>query len=63
MTESGQSDEGRNPWKGQAFEIEASDDLTAWSSLGMHTKETGTLEVSDPDAGPRAYRYYRAKQK
>ena len=50
-------------WKGQTFELEASNDLAAWISLGTHTNETGTLEVTDPDAGSNAHRYYRAKGK
>lgn len=48
-------------WKGQAFEVEASSNLESWTSLGTRRNETGTLEVTDADAGQYAYRYYRAK--
>ena len=47
-------------WKGQKFEAEVSNDLGAWTSLGVFTNETGTLEFTDPDAGQQAYRFYRA---
>jgi enediyne biosynthesis protein E4 len=47
-------------WKGQKFEAEASNDLVTWTSLGLFTNETGTLEFTDPDAGQQAWRFYRA---
>ena len=50
-------------WKGQKFETEVSNDLATWTSLGVVTNETGTLEVTDPGAVERAYRFYRAVQR
>lgn len=47
-------------WKGQKAEVYLSDDLSAWSSLGVFTNQTGTLEVTDPDARQKPYRFYRA---
>jgi len=37
-----------------------SDDLSAWTSLGVFTNETDTLEVTDREAGQKPYRFYRA---
>ena len=47
-------------WKGQKAEAYVSDDLSAWTSLGVFTNETGTLEVTDPEAAQHPYRFYRA---
>lgn len=47
-------------WKGRAFEVEVSKGLVAWTSLGTTTNETGTLEVTDPDAAGQTHRCYRA---
>jgi len=43
--------------KGQKFEVEVSNDLLTWTSLGLATNEAGTLEVADPDAGNHPYRF------
>ncbi|MHC1765871.1 MAG: FG-GAP repeat domain-containing protein [Verrucomicrobiia bacterium] len=48
-------------WKGQKFEAEVSNDLLTWTSLGVMTNETQTLEVTDGDAASHPYRFYRAK--
>jgi len=47
-------------WKGQKSEAQVSNDLSAWTSLGVFTNETGRLEFTDPDAGQQAWRFYRA---
>lgn len=47
-------------WKGMKYEVEVSNDLTAWTSLGVFTNETGRLEVTDADAAQHPYRFYRA---
>jgi len=46
-------------WKGQAFTIKASADLTAWNSIATVTNLTGTVEFADPEAGLSAQRFYR----
>jgi hypothetical protein len=46
-------------WKGQAFTIKASADLTAWNSIATVTNLTGTVEFTDPEAGLLAQRFYR----
>lgn len=47
-------------WKGMKYEVEVSNDLAAWMSLGVFTNETGRLEVIDADAAQHPYRFYRA---
>jgi hypothetical protein len=42
------------------YEVEVSNDLTAWNSLGVFTNETGRLEVTDAGAAGQPYRFYRA---
>jgi hypothetical protein len=46
-------------WKGQAFTIKASADLTAWNSIATVTNLTGTVEFTDPEAGLSEQRFYR----
>ena len=50
-------------WKGQAFTIEASADLTAWKPIAAVTNLTGTVEFVDPDAALSARRFYRVIQR
>jgi len=52
---------GIHCWKRQKFETEASNDLLTWTYLGVAMNETGTLEVTDPDATNQPHRFYRAK--
>jgi hypothetical protein len=42
------------------FELEVSNDLRAWTSLGTATNETGTLEFTDAEAVQNSQRFYRA---
>jgi hypothetical protein len=37
-----------------------SNNLLAWTSLGVFTNATGTIEFTDPDADQHAFRFYRA---
>ena len=46
-------------WKGQAFTIKASADLTVWNAIATVTNLTGTVEFTDPDAGLSEQRFYR----
>lgn len=47
-------------WEGMRFELEVSNDLRTWASLGTATNETGTLEFTDAAAGEQPHRFYRA---
>ncbi|MCL4181232.1 MAG: hypothetical protein KJ072_26245 [Verrucomicrobia bacterium] len=46
-------------WINQAFDIEASTDLTGWSNVATVTNLTGTLVFEDAEADEYASRYYR----
>jgi len=46
-------------WKGQAFTIMASADLTTWNAIATVTNLTGTVEFTDPDAAGQTQRFYR----
>ena len=46
-------------WKGFAYDIEASNDLKAWTRLTTLTNETGTLSFADPLAATLSSRFYR----
>jgi len=50
-------------WKGMAFSVEASPDLSNWSPLGTVTNETGTLTFSDPAPATVPQKYYRVMAK
>jgi hypothetical protein len=50
-------------WKGMAFTVEASPDLTNWSPLGTVTNETGTLTFNDPAPATLPQQFYRVKSK
>jgi hypothetical protein len=50
-------------WKGMAFTVEASPDLTNWSPLGAVTNETGVLTFSDPASATLLQQFYRVKSK
>lgn len=47
-------------WKGFVYDIEASNDLKAWTRLTTLTNETGTLSFADPLAVGEPRRFYRA---
>jgi hypothetical protein len=47
-------------WQGMKFELQVSNDLRTWSSLGVATNESGALEFTDPEAGQQTQRFYRA---
>jgi hypothetical protein len=46
-------------WKGQVFGVEASPDLSVWSSLGSVTNTSGLIQFSDQEAPSFAARFYR----
>jgi hypothetical protein len=46
-------------WINQAFDVEASTDLTGWSNVATVTNLTGTLVFEDAEADEYASRYYR----
>ena len=46
-------------WINQAFDVEASTDLTGWSNVATVTNLTGTLVFEDVEAGQHESRYYR----
>ncbi|NLH75278.1 MAG: hypothetical protein GX456_19710 [Verrucomicrobia bacterium] len=46
-------------WKGQAFDVQVSPDLSAWSTVATVTNTTGALVYTDPDAGTPARQFYR----
>jgi hypothetical protein len=46
-------------WINQAFDVEASTDLTSWSNVATVTNLTGTLVFEDAEADEYASRYYR----
>lgn len=48
-------------WKGQAFTVKASADLTAWNAIATVTNLTGTVEFTDPEAALSTQRFYRVK--
>ncbi len=50
-------------WKGMAFTVEASPDLTNWSPLGAMTNLTGTLAFTDSALGNLPQRFYRVISK
>ena len=50
--------ESRN-WAGVPFEIEASEDLIHWTSLGDFSNRDGWFQVEDPDASTFPKRFYR----
>jgi hypothetical protein len=47
-------------WKGMAYRIDASPDLSAWTPLATVTNLTGKLQWTDPGAPGRSARFYRA---
>jgi hypothetical protein len=47
-------------WKGQAFDMEASTDLSTWTRITSSTNTTGTLIYADPNALQWMRRFYRA---
>jgi hypothetical protein len=47
-------------WKGMAYRIEGSPDLSAWTLLAAVTNLTGKLQWTDPGAPGRSGRFYRA---
>ncbi len=47
-------------WKGMAYSIEGSPDLSTWSPLATVTNLTGTLQWTDRDAPGPVARFYRA---
>jgi len=49
-------------WKHQNHEVEASDDLEHWNSLGVVATSVNRPVVMDPDAVGNPYRFYRAKR-
>jgi enediyne biosynthesis protein E4 len=50
-------------WKGQVFGVEASPDLSVWSSLGSVTNTSGLIQFSDQEASNVAARFYRVLAK
>jgi hypothetical protein len=46
-------------WINQSFEVQASTDLTLWSTVATVTNTTGTLVFEDAVAGQHECRYYR----
>jgi hypothetical protein len=46
-------------WINQAFDVEASTDLTGWSNVATVTNLTGTLVFDDTEADQHDGRYYR----
>jgi hypothetical protein len=50
-------------WKGQVFGVEASPDLSVWSSLGSVTNASGLIQFSDQEASSVAARFYRVLAK
>jgi hypothetical protein len=48
-------------WARQNYELEVSDDLDNWTSLGVVATDQNRPVVLDPDAGQRPYRFYRTK--
>jgi hypothetical protein len=47
-------------WKGMAYRVEGSPDLSAWTPLATVTNLTGRLQWTDPDAPSQGARFYRA---
>jgi len=48
-------------WKHQNYEVEVSDDLGHWTSLGIVATDLNRPVVLDPGAVDHPYRFYRAK--
>jgi hypothetical protein len=48
-------------WARQNYELEVSDDLDTWTSLGVVATDQNRPVVLDPGAGERPYRFYRTK--
>lgn len=48
-------------WKRQNYEVEVSDDLDHWTSLGIVAADLNRPVVLDPDAAGHPHRFYRAK--
>jgi enediyne biosynthesis protein E4 len=46
-------------WQGQAFDVQTSPDLSAWTVVATVTNTTGTLTFTDPQAGGARQRFYR----
>jgi hypothetical protein len=46
-------------WINQSFDVQASTDLAAWSTVATATNLTGTLVFQDVEAGQHDSRYYR----
>jgi len=46
-------------WRGQAFDLEASNDLSTWTRIGSVTNTTGVLTWTDPDGAQSPDRFYR----
>ncbi|MCZ7641319.1 MAG: ASPIC/UnbV domain-containing protein [Verrucomicrobia bacterium] len=48
-------------WARQNYELEVSDDLDTWTSLGVVATDVNRPVVLDPGAAQRPYRFYRTK--
>jgi hypothetical protein len=48
-------------WSRQNYEVEASDDLQTWTSLGVVATDLNRPVVLDPGAAGKPHRFYRAK--
>ncbi|MCZ7636821.1 MAG: CRTAC1 family protein [Verrucomicrobia bacterium] len=48
-------------WQRQNYELEVSDDLDTWTSLGVVATDVNRPVVLDPGAAQRPYRFYRTK--
>jgi hypothetical protein len=46
---------------GAVYEVEASENLRRWLSVGVVTNLTGTVDFLDYGAGKRAFRFYRLR--
>jgi hypothetical protein len=47
-------------WKGMAYRVESSPDLSAWTTLATVTNLTGKLQWTDTNAPGQSARFYRA---
>jgi hypothetical protein len=50
-------------WKHQNYEVEVSDDLEHWTSLGVVATDVNRPVVMDPGAAGHPHRFYRAKSR
>jgi hypothetical protein len=46
-------------WNGQAFDVQVSPDLSAWTVAATVTNTTGTVTFTDPEIGGARQRFYR----